>query len=132
MPAKDYELVIAMETAYLAKVSKSQPGLMLTDRKAIPDSTMFHVIEHFARARLKEGHNTLDIDVVDDLGIKHRTAYSISFNSPEQDERRKKRNNLAKMILEATDGMTDEEIIRMPGIPLTLVSLAKMVVELTS
>ena len=44
MAAKDYKICPAMFNAYLAKVSKKDPNLMLNDRRIITDNEIFTLI----------------------------------------------------------------------------------------
>jgi len=45
MAAKDYKICFAMFDAYIAKVSKKNPRLMLEDRRKITDNEIFNLIE---------------------------------------------------------------------------------------
>lgn len=44
MAAKDYEICTALFKAYIAKVSKKDPNLILQDRREITDSEIFALI----------------------------------------------------------------------------------------
>lgn len=44
MAAKDYKICPALFNAYIAKVSKKDPNLMLSDRREITDSEIFALI----------------------------------------------------------------------------------------
>lgn len=129
MSAKDYKLVVSGlgGVAYLAKVSKTDPHLMLSDRVKLDDSVCLQFIEEFAKHKITEERSIMECKTEDG-----RLIYEIRFPNKASDKRRSEMNELANSILSATDGMKDEYILRMPGIPLTLISLAKMVQKLTS
>lgn len=45
MSAQDYKICLACFNAFLAKVSKRNPNLMLNDRRVITDDEIFNLIE---------------------------------------------------------------------------------------
>lgn len=45
MAAKDYKICCALWSAYIAKVSKRNPNMMLNDRRAITDSEILTLID---------------------------------------------------------------------------------------
>lgn len=45
MAAKDYKICLALFHAFLTKVSKRNPNLMLNDRRIITDAEIFGLIE---------------------------------------------------------------------------------------
>lgn len=45
MAAKDYKICCALWSAYIAKVSKRNPNMMLDDRRAITDSEILTLID---------------------------------------------------------------------------------------
>lgn len=47
MAAKDYKICPALFNAYIAKVSKRNPNMMLEDRRVIEDSEIFALIEWY-------------------------------------------------------------------------------------
>jgi hypothetical protein len=67
MSAKNYKLVVSgmLGKAYIAKVSKTNPNLMLQDRAEIDESTMYQIIEQFAKSRIKEGFRDLQVRTED-------------------------------------------------------------------
>lgn len=47
MPAKDYKICPALFNAYIAKVSKRNPNMMLDDRRVIDEKEIFSLIEWY-------------------------------------------------------------------------------------
>ena len=47
MAAKDYKICCALFNAYIAKVSKRNPNLMLTDRREITESEILMLIDWY-------------------------------------------------------------------------------------
>ena len=62
MAAKDYKVCCALWNAYIAKVSKRNPNLMLEDRRVIPNREIMTLIDWFLNNRLKEGDDTITFD----------------------------------------------------------------------
>ena len=67
MAAKDYKLCVSgiMGTVYIYKVSKTNPHLMLNDRRQVLDNEIIPVILHWANAQLKPEEDTLSITAGD-------------------------------------------------------------------
>lgn len=59
MGAKDYKVCCGMCSAYIAKVSKRDTNLMLSDRREITDDEILMLIDWFLDTKLKKGHDTL-------------------------------------------------------------------------
>lgn len=59
MAAKDYRICCALFNAYIAKVSKRNPNLMLSDRRVITDGEILTLIDWFLDNKLKKGDDTL-------------------------------------------------------------------------
>ena len=47
MAAKDYKICCALFNAYIAKVSKRNPNLMLTDRREITESEILMLLDWY-------------------------------------------------------------------------------------
>lgn len=59
MAAKDYQICMGWRSAYIAKTSKKNPGLMLEDRKEISEGEILGLIHWWALKRKEEtGKNT--------------------------------------------------------------------------
>lgn len=62
MAAKDYQLCLGMTNAYVSKVSKKDPNLMLSDRRLLSDEEILSLIHWWAQARKnKTGNNVQTI-----------------------------------------------------------------------
>lgn len=129
MPAKDYQIAVSplTGTVFITKVSKTNKNLMLSDRVEFPKGHFYQIIEQFAKTNIAEGYSTLEVK-----DIKGNLVFELCLPNPKLAARHKKYRQIAEDILSATNGMSDEDILRMPGIPTTLISLAKMVQELTT
>lgn len=62
MAAKDYRICCGFFNAYIAKVSKHDPYIMLDDRREITDDEILTLIDWFLDNRLKEGDDTITFD----------------------------------------------------------------------
>lgn len=62
MTAKDYRICCGCFNAYIAKISKRNPNVMLDDRREITDDEILTLIDWFLDNRLKEGDNTINFD----------------------------------------------------------------------
>lgn len=70
MAAKDYKICPALFHAFLAKVSKRNPNLMLEDRRIITDAEIFGLIEWKLRQFCVENKtDTMYIEKGDDGAI---------------------------------------------------------------
>ena len=54
MAAKDYKICCALFNAYIAKVSKRNPNLMLTDRREITESEILMLIDWYMENKCQE------------------------------------------------------------------------------
>lgn len=75
MPAKDYQVCCGWRNAYIAKTSKREPGLMLSDRRVITESEILMLIHWWATRKSEDekvtSHNiTIDDDVVVEIELK--------------------------------------------------------------
>ena len=62
MAAKDYQLCLGMTNAYISKVSKKDPNLMLSDRRLLSDEEILSLIHWWAQVRKnKTGNNVQTI-----------------------------------------------------------------------
>lgn len=62
MAAKDYQLCLGMANAYISKVSKKDPNLMLSDRRVLSDEEILSLIHWWAQVRkIKTGNNVQTI-----------------------------------------------------------------------
>lgn len=129
MPAKDYKLVVSElgGKAYITKVSKTNPNLMLSDRVALDDGVALQFIEEFAKHRITETKSIMQCK-----DINGNLIYEVHFPNAASIERKANMNKIAVEIIAQTANMSEEDILRMPGIPTTLISLAKMVQKLTT
>ena len=53
MAAEDYKICLGWRSAYLAKVSKKTPGLMLKDRREISEGEIIQLI-HWLASKIAE------------------------------------------------------------------------------
>ena len=75
MPAKDYQVCCGWRNAYIAKTSKRESGLMLSDRREITESEILMLIHWWATRKSEEkkvtSHNiTIGDDVVVEIELK--------------------------------------------------------------
>ena len=75
MAAKDYKICCALWNAYIAKVSKRDPDVMLEDRRVIPDREIMTLIDWFLNSKLKEGDDTIAFD----SGCRDNCKVEISY-----------------------------------------------------
>lgn len=75
MAAKDYRICCALWSAYIAKVSKRNPNMMLEDRREITDGEILTLIDWFLDNRLKEGENTITFN----SGCRENCKVEISY-----------------------------------------------------
>ena len=54
MAAKDYEICCALFNAYIAKVSKRDPNLMLEDRREITESEILMLVDWYMENKCQE------------------------------------------------------------------------------
>ena len=54
MAAKDYKICCALFNAYIAKVSKRNPNLMLTDRREITESEILMLVDWYMENKCQE------------------------------------------------------------------------------
>lgn len=59
MAAKDYQICEGLANAYIAKVSKRNPGIMTDDRRPLDDSEIMSLIVWWARKRLEGTDNNV-------------------------------------------------------------------------
>lgn len=59
MAAKDYQICEGLVNAYIAKVSKRNPGIMTDDRRPINDSEIMSLIVWWARKLLEGTDNNV-------------------------------------------------------------------------
>lgn len=59
MAAKDYQICEGLTNAYIAKVSKRNPGIMTDDRRPLDDSEIMSLIVWWARKRLEGTDNNV-------------------------------------------------------------------------
>lgn len=62
MTAKDYRICCGCFNAYISKVSKHNPNIMLDDRREITDDEILTLIDWFLDHRLKEDEDTITFD----------------------------------------------------------------------
>ena len=55
MSAKDYHICPALFNAYIAKVSKRNPNLMLDDRREITENEILMLIDWYLDNHIKDG-----------------------------------------------------------------------------
>lgn len=75
MAAKDYRICCGCFNAYIAKISKRDPDIMLDDRREITDHEILTLIDWFLYNRLKEGDDTITFD----SGFRGDCKVEISF-----------------------------------------------------
>ena len=62
MAAKDYQICFGWKNAYISKVSKKDPNLMLSDRRMLSDEEILSLIHWWAQVRKdKTGNNVQTI-----------------------------------------------------------------------
>ena len=54
MAAKDYKICCALFNAYIAKVSKRNPNLMLTDRREITESEILMLVDWYMENKCQD------------------------------------------------------------------------------
>ena len=54
MAAKDYKICCALFDAYIAKVSKRNPNLMLTDRREITESEILMLVDWYMENKCQD------------------------------------------------------------------------------
>ena len=54
MAAKDYKICCALFNAYIAKVSKCNPNLMLTDRREITESEILMLVDWYMENKCQD------------------------------------------------------------------------------
>lgn len=54
MPAKDYKICCALFNAYIAKTSKRNPNMMLSDRKEITEGEILMLIDWYLDKEIDE------------------------------------------------------------------------------
>ena len=54
MAAKDYKICCALFNAYIAKVSKHNPNLMLTDRREITESEILMLVDWYMENKCQD------------------------------------------------------------------------------
>lgn len=54
MPAKDYKICCALFNAYIAKTSKRNPNMMLSDRKEITEGEILMLIDWYLDKEINE------------------------------------------------------------------------------
>ena len=54
MAAKDYEICCALFNAYIAKVSKRDPNLMLEDRREITESEILMLVDWYMENKCQD------------------------------------------------------------------------------
>lgn len=59
MAAKDYQICPALFNAYIAKVSKKNPGQMTNDRRVITENEILMLIDWYLDNEPDDKHNTL-------------------------------------------------------------------------
>jgi hypothetical protein len=57
MAAEDYKICLGWRSAYLEKVSKKTPGLMLKDRREISEGEIIELIHWWASKKAEERKN---------------------------------------------------------------------------
>lgn len=59
MAATDYKICCALFDAYIAKVSKKNPEMMLQDRRSISQGEILTLIDWFANNKIKNNEDCL-------------------------------------------------------------------------
>lgn len=62
MAAQDYQICPALFDAYIAKVSKKNPGQMTDDRRKITENEILMLIDWYMDMKLDGEENTLSFD----------------------------------------------------------------------
>jgi hypothetical protein len=130
MPAKDYKLCVSglMGTPFISKVSKTNPNLMLSDRRQVPLPEMYVAIEQFAKGQIKEGFSTLEVTA------GGKMVFEICLPNPKAEQREKDYRQKAIDTLELTKGYTPEQrdfLNDMHNMLETMETLAGYILELT-
>lgn len=75
MAAENYRICCAIWNAYIAKVSKRNPNMMLEDRRIISDGEILTLIDWFLDNRLKQNEDTIRFD----SGCREGLTVEISY-----------------------------------------------------
>ena len=75
MAAKDYKICCALFDAYIAKVSKRNPNLMLEDRRKITESEICGLIDWYLDNRLDENSDIVYFDSQEREGFEVHISY---------------------------------------------------------
>jgi hypothetical protein len=131
MPAKDYKLCVSglMGTPFIAKVSKTNKNLMLSDRREIPKPEMYVAVEQFFKADLEKDNSIVQVTAGGKL------IYEVHFPDKKADKRRAEMHKVATTVLELTKGYTPEQrefLNEMHNMLNTMEELAGYVQALTS
>lgn len=62
MSAQDYKICPACFNAYIAKVSKKNPGLMTDDRRKIDENEILMLIDWYLDRKAPEGEHGISFD----------------------------------------------------------------------
>ena len=79
MAATDYKICCALFDAYIAKVSKKNPEMMLQDRRPIPQGEILTLIDWFANNKIKNNEDCLTFN----SGCRKGFRVKVSFEKIE-------------------------------------------------
>lgn len=96
MPAKDYKLAVSGlgGKAYITKVSKVNPHLMLSDRVALDDGVALQFIEEFAKHRVTKTESIMQCKDIDG-----KLIYEVHFPDAASEERKSAMRQRANEIV---------------------------------
>lgn len=126
MPAKDYRLVVSgmMGNVYISKVSKTNPHLMLSDRREVPVSELYQCIEHFAKAKIAEGFSTLEV-----TEANGKPVFEIRLPNAKLEARKKEILSISQTLLPLAEA---KQLYKDDSTHASLIDLLKKVIKLTS
>ena len=79
MAAADYKICCALFDAYIAKISKKNPEMMLQDRRSISQGEILTLIDWFANHKIKNNGDCLTFN----SGCKKGFRVKVSFEKIE-------------------------------------------------
>lgn len=70
MSANDYHICPALSSAYIAKISKRTPNLMLSDRREITENEILMLIDWYLNKMADEGESGISFDSYIRVGMR--------------------------------------------------------------
>lgn len=84
MSATDYHICPALASAYIAKVSKKNPGLMLSDRREITDNEILMLIDWYLNKMADSEEGGISFDSHLRLGSRIHMKFKKEVNNDNQ------------------------------------------------